>query len=617
MAIPAIALHGSVARAAALYPLAGGPHPYFVPAHALLLYGAVPLAFVGASLLFLAPGLFLALAWGQGECVERWLLSALAISLVLVSGVAGVATVLAGGPVTGVSFGMLCLTLAAACAVVTGWRIRKAILPWPIPHRTARLVLALSIAVPVALLILLAPKFLWESFNGDGAHAFESSRLLLRHALPFWPEQAGDVAEFPGVNSMLFAFPNAWFLRLFGEVEASVRLPFLLYLPVLCTGILAVAGLGRAPLTRAQVVVVWTSLLAFALAMMFSATYDPYSADIALPAAQDALLMVCFLGWIFALQRAAWAWLALFTMLTYTASPSGLLLIGFTLLAVLLVIRPRPGSTIARAGGLLAVCLIAGALAPPLLRALGLPRPGQEHGPLGILRYFAYLQFTDWKRLALVVIPCGILPVLALFSWRRQDTRARLLTLVTLEYFLFFFFLAHISLHHFVPVMVLPVVVAARVWSAPGTGRWRLAWQIAALGAVVLSLPHSFALADARRQVSRTISEQVGDYASSDPAVLHASTLLHAVFPYDWESSVPDSSYGGSPLAWNHYASHGGITDSTNYFLTRRVVGAPLGMRLLAADSAAALYIRSDSIWRLQRAFRPPTPAGSPVYALP
>ncbi|HTL06584.1 MAG TPA: hypothetical protein VL241_12615 [Gemmatimonadales bacterium] len=612
-------LHRVVRQAAALAPLAEGLAPHPVPGHGLLVYGLVPLAFLSASALFLAPGLFLALALGRGERVGGWLLSGLALSLVTVSLVAGVATRLAGAPVTGVAFGLLCLGLAVACAGLLHWKLQRGLPPWPFSRANGRFLLALSVLLPLGLLLTLAPKFLWESFNGDGAHAFESSRLLLRHALPFWPPGAGDVAHFPGVNSMLFAFPNGWYLRLFGEVDPAVRLPFLLYLGVLAGAVLAVGDTAERPASRGLILVVWTSLLAFALAMMFSASYDPYSADVALPAAQDTLLMVCFLGWVHSFLVRSWRWLILFTVLSYTASPSGLLLMGFWLLAIPLVVRPHPWAAFGRTAAALFGCLLAGALLPALLGALGLPRPGEEHGPLGLLRYFAYLQVSDWKRLALVVVPCGILPIASLFLWRRQDEGTRLLTLVTLGYFLFFFFLAHVSLHHFVPVMVLPVAVAARVWPGPErrARAWRVAWQGTAAIAVLLSLPRSFALADARRRVGATISESVGDYAHSDPAVLHASTLLHAAFPYDGEASVPDTSYGGSPLAWNRYALHGAMSDSTNYVLQRAERPAPAGMRLLAADGDAALYIRSDSVWQSQLALRPPTSVGSPVYSIP
>lgn len=618
LSLPGVVLHGVVAEAAALYPLVDGTQRYFLPEHAGLVYFLVPVAVGSASILFLAPGLFLALAWGRATSVSSWMLSALALSLVLVSLVAGVATGIGGGPVTGHSFGLLCLALLLLTAVIAGWRIRRGPVPWPLTDVAARLVLSLSVAVPLALLIVLAPKFLWESFNGDGAHAFESSRLLVRHALPFWPAAAGGVAAFPGMTSMLFSFPNGWYLRLFGELEASVRFPFLLYLPLLCAAVLAVAEQGRPSLSRGVVFAVWLSLLSFAFAMMYSATYDPYSADVALPATQDTLLLVAFLGWVHALLRRDWDWLGLFTVLTFTASPNGLLLLGFGVLAVAMTIGPNSWGTAARAGAMLVACVVLGTLAPRLLVAVGAPPPGQEHGGAGLLRHFAYLQFTDWKRVAMVVVACGIVPIIGLLRWRRLDPAGRLLTLTTAGLFLFFFVLAHSSLHHFVPAMVLPVAVAGRLWSGelPDPTAWRRAWLLAAAAALVLSLPASFRVQDHRRAVSGTISESVGDYSGSDPFVLRASELLHAILPYDSESSVPDSSFGGSPLVWNHYAQHGTVTDRSNFVLARRGQPAPAGMRILAAEGDAVLYIGSDSLWRALLGLRPPTPAGSRVYAI-
>ena len=44
--------------------------------------------------------------------------------------------------------------------------------------------LGLVLLIPYAALCLLAPKFYWDSFNGDGAHAFESARLLLGQPVP-------------------------------------------------------------------------------------------------------------------------------------------------------------------------------------------------------------------------------------------------------------------------------------------------------------------------------------------------------------------------------------------------------------------------------------------------
>ena len=113
--------------------------------------------------------------------------------------------------------------------------------------------------------------------------------------------------------------------------------------------------------------------------------------------------------------------------------------------------------------------------------------------------------------------------------------------------------------------------------------------------------------------------ERVGDYPSSAPAVMRASTLLDRAFPYDWDPTVPAQSYGGSPLVWNHYARHGAPVDTgTNYILQLASDAVPVGWRLLAWDSGgAALLIKSDSVLAAHRAIRPPTPAGSRWLAVP
>ena len=263
--------------------------------------------------------------------------------------------------------------------------------------------------------------------------------------------------------------------------------------------------------------------------------------------------------------------------------------------------------------------MVAGVLVPRLLDLVGAAPPGSEHGLLELVRYFAYLQFTDWTRLAFVVVPCGILPVLALFQWPRQDPIARGLTLVAAGYFLFFFVLAHISLHYFVPVMVLPLVVAARVWSVDTVaGRaWQRTWQLAAVAAVLLSLPRSFALSDHHRQVGAAISETVVTTPARTRRSCTPAPCCTSCSPSTGSRACPTRAsvaprWSGCVMPTMAAPRLGG-----NYFLTRAGEPAPQGMRLLAADSGAALYLRSDSVWRMHQAMRPPTPPGSRVYDIP
>jgi uncharacterized membrane protein YbhN (UPF0104 family) len=316
-----------------------------------------------------------------------------------------------------------------------------------------------------------------------------------------------------------------------------------------------------------------------------------------LPATQDTLLMIVYLVVIASAVTMDRAWLAAGIVLTYVSLPSGLILIGFWIVARLLTERPRRWREAGIAAGFLAGTVLIAGLMPRILAALGAPQPGNEYGIIGTLRYFAFLQFTDLQRLVYVALPAGLFPFLMVFAWRRQDWVARAVSLVTCAYFLFFFVQAHISLHHFVPAMVLPIVVAARMTgSMPRVHRAGTAWAAAAALSLVLVFPPQLARHDAGRRIGATISERLGDYASSDSVVLRGSTLLEHVFPYDWDAKVPASSYGGSPLVWNRYATHGtGPTAETNYLLIPSGEPPPQGWRLVTDSAGAALYLLSDA----------------------
>lgn len=619
LSLPVLLAPGAIGRASALASVATPANPWFVAGHAALLYLLVPLVAFSACTLVLTPGLLLAFAIGRSRTPSEWLFYGFGISLVLVSVASAMAQSIAGAALRGTVYALVLLGLSAATGVIAWWRAKQRPPTVALSRDAWRLELAGLVAIAVVAYYVLSPKLLFESFNGDGAHAFESSRLLLRHAMPFWPDSAGAIAGFPGITSMLFAFPNAWFLRLFGEVEFAARIPFLLYVPLLGAGLLTLARAGRDEFVMEGVTLaaLLISLASYALAMAFSATYNPYSADIALPATQDTLLMIVWLGVPIAAIRKETGWLAWFIALAYISLPSGLILVGFWIVARWLIVRPRPWREILLTGGLLLGTMVIAAFLPRLLLALGSAPPGGEYGLAGILRYFAFLQFTDLTRFLYVAIPCGLFPGIAIFAWRSQDPIARALTLVTLAYFLFFFVQAHVSLHHFVPAMLLPVAVALRV--AQGHRLAGRIWLGAAAIALLLALPRRFNVHDAGRTVGATVVQRVGDYSASDAAVFDASTLLEMVFPYDWDPAVPNRSYGGSPLVWNRYARHQEtINADANYLLQRLTDPVPAGWRVVGSDSAGTVVlVRSDSILAAHRALRPPTPAGSRWLSIP
>lgn len=618
---PVLAGGDAVRSSAALFQLAEGAHPYFVAGHAALLYLWAPLVVASACLLVLAPGLLLALAFDSAPRPATWVLHGLGLSLPVVSAAAWVAERIAGQPLRGSLFAALLIALSAVCLALVALRLRRA--PpsaWPLAEPRAPGTLVAVAAGPLLVLAALAPKFYWEPFNGDGAHAYESARLLLFQAFPFWSREAGGgVSGLPGVTSMLFTYPAAWFIRLFGEVEASARLPFVLYMGALYAAVLALAERGRTRLGWVERGLLWLGLAVYAVVVAFSATYNPYAADIALPATQDTLLVVCFLGFVLAFVDERPAWMLLFLALTYLSLPSGALLVGLWLGAAALLWRPRPWRGILLAGaGVVALALL-DAVAPRVLGALHLPPPGREYESESLLRRFAYVQWADWRRFAFLAVPGGILPAASLLAWRRQDPLARTLTIVTALYFVFFYFQYRLALHHFIPAMLLPLVVFWR--TAPeASGRLRrgvlAATALAGLAALWLSLPADAGPRMEPRWVGSLLEHRTPGYDRLDPRVFRRAELLERLFPMDWDRRVPAQSYGGSPLVWNHYAYAAGPGRRANYVLQDAGAPPPPGMERVAQEAGAALYVRDRALWGRQLALRPPTPAGSSLFAV-
>ncbi len=613
--LPVLFGRGTVAHVAGLFALAETGSPYFVPGQALLLYVASPLVAISACIALMTPGLLLAIAFDRASSIDEWVLHGFALSLVVVS--AATVAVQAVTPIGPGGFLVVIATTAAICGAALLVRVRRVPPRWPLDAETALSSIAWTLGVPALLFAVLTPKFYWENFNGDGAHAFEAARLLLTQPVPFWPSGAGEIGGFPGLTSMLYAYPAAWFIRLFGPVEVAARLPYLLYLPVLHASLLALIRAGRSWVPRhAEHVLMWLSLTVYTFAIVFSATYSPYSADIALPATQDTLLVVCFLGFALAGLRDDRGWLALFAILTFVSLPSGLLLMLFWGLAMLVTARRRAAIAAAAAA---AGCLVLGLVLPRALAALGIPAPGGEYSSGGLLLRFAFLQLTDWSRVLYVILPCGILPALSMLRWRSLDPDARALTLVTGAYFLFVYVQAYGSLHYYIPAMLLPLVV---YWRTGPTDRHRplaiSAHAAAALVAFVLVLPGDAAPFTDVRPIGAAIDVRVGDWQRMDPERFRASTLLHEVIPYDWAPAVPESVLGTSPLVLHYYASQPKPrTTPVNYVLQRATDAPPAGMQEIASADGFSVWVRSVDVWNSHLAIRPHSPAGSPLLAVP
>ncbi len=607
---------GALERASALWPHAEGARPYWPGEHWLELWLWLPFVTLGGCALLLAPGLALAAGLGAARGMGRWLLHGLALSLIAVSALAGLLGAFAPGLSRGAPLGwcIAALSLAASAWLIVRLRTGPR-LPWP--TRPASVLAPTLIAAWLAL-AALGPKFHWESFNGDGVHAFESIRLLLVQPTPFWPADAGEIRGFPGLTSMLFAFPGAWFLRLFGENEGAARVSVVLYLIGVFGAIATLIEDSRGRMRALESTLAWGALLVYLLVMAFSASYDPYSADIALPATQDTLTVACVLGAVAASLRGERGWTALFTVLSYISLPSGLMLLGLWWVAAFAFVRPRPRAGLAAMAIALVCCALGARAAPLALDTLGQPRPGGEYESL--LARFAYLQIGDVRRCAFALAPCGFVPGLALLAWRRFDPVSRAIACVALAYFAFFYVQAYVSLHHFVPAMLLPLAAFWRsgpVTDSQTAARTRWAVALGLLAALWLSWPSSSRPLVHARRIGERLHMGIEGYERSAPASLAAASALRHLFPPGIAAEVPQLSYGGSPYIWNRYAQRTPqAVEHVNYWVRREGEPAPGDCERVASERGFALYVRNRDVWSADRHVELPHPPGAPLYEI-
>ena len=618
--IPALVGAGAVGEASALYPLADSPDPYFVPGHALLLYLWSPLVVASSCILLLSPGLFLSIALNAARSVALWITSAFAVSLVVVSVASQVVQAVMGKPLLGTAFALVVAACSLVCAALMLLRAKRPI-AWPLAEPHAASTLTSMAVIPLVLLIALTPKFYWENINGDGAAAFESARLLLLHPLPFWPHTAGSIADYPGMKNLVSLYPPAWFMRLFGLVEASARLPYLLGLVGLYAGLLGIIQYGREQAVGlAERWLLWVGLFVFSVVMAFSSTYEPYVADIALPAMADILEMALLCGFILMFLQGKLGWMALLLVLAYGGYPHCVPVAGLWLLASAALIRPLPVRALVVTALVLVGLVGFDAVAPALFQALHLTPPGVEHGNASLVERILHPQWRQLRRIGWVVVPAGILPALAIGAWRWQDRVARCLTVVTVGEFLFFYFQWRVALHYFIPAMVLPLAVFWRMDILFTTRLRNLALGATAAGgllALVLSWPSSLKPMTTTRLVGSSIEDRIGGYDRSDAKALARTELLHRLFPRMYEQRVPDRAYGGSPLAWYFYANRPRGAQKVNYVMQTATDVAPAGASLVASEDGVSLYVLDQKVWAEHLALRPPLSAANPVYLVP
>jgi len=613
-----------------LWDLGTRENPYWIPDHALSLYIVTPLTALATSVFFLAPGLILAATFGRDKRVAAWLVSGLAISLVLLSAVIAAFQLASGIVLRGGGFFALVLGVILVCLGLAALRLRAG-RPWRLRLASEAGDLWIAAGMFWLILALLAPKFYWENFSGDGSGSLQFARLHIAEIWPFWMDAAGTIKQAPGLTSVLFVLPESWFVRLWGETEFSVRIPHMMYLALLFAVLAALVRAGRDVVLRAgDRAMIAAALFVYSVSVIYSGGYHSYFGDSPMPAARETLAMVAFMAYIlFFIEDRRWLMAAAGIMGFLTIPTGGLWLLLWPA-AVIATWRPLPRGRLVAAGAVLAVAGAIAILGPHLIRLAGLPVPGAEFSAEAVVTRLRFVAFTDWNRFAFLAVPGGILPALFVLSWRWQDRIARALTLVTVVFFLFFYLQGYrVLLHHFIPAMIPPLVI---FWRSPLLERAALAPALrlgAGLGLVAalwLAWPKDIGMHGYERSFGQFIATEGPRYASApraegerfrgfEPKALDTfHELFGRLLPQGYEDDTPKQRFYGAPLVWWYYSEfpkpEGQIV---NYVLKPLADAVPGDGRLFDSYDGYGLFIRDEALFEAHQRTILPADTGAPI----
>lgn len=604
-----------------MHALAGHATPYLIPEKFWLFNVVGPLSAVAVSLFFVWPGLLLASAQGLGRDLVLWLLMGFVWSMVVLCVPPMILNQMGLGVLRGGAyFGFVALVNAVALGIYYLRYGRGAVAPDFLANRGTVLS---ALVLGFLTLAVMSAKFYWENFSPDGAGVLNFVRLFIYTDWPFWPPDAGAIQVAPGVTSFLFDLPASWYQRLIGENELAMRLPYILYIGMIYVVAMGLIRLGRdwVPAMTDHGLII-AAFMIYTLSIIYSGGYNPYFGDSPMPAARETLVGAFFLGIVyFALSgQMAAMWVA--GIVSYLLLPTGGLWMLLTTAAIFVVCRPRDWRRLFHLGALMVVCAAIGSVGPVIIRAFDMPVPGSEFDLRGIVNRLRYVTFWEPSRLAYLIVPSGILPVVSMFFWKRQDDVARVLTLITAVFFLFWYFQGYrVLLHHFIPAMIPPLVVMWRYDYLAQTRNFVLSRAAIAL-ALIAALWLAFPLKPGLHQFSREIGASVelrGDryegYQTRALGTFHE--IFGELFPIQYTEDGASNNYFGGPMVWLHYAVQPKAADQQiTYVLQPDEFEAPDGATLFQSFDGYSLWIIDVARHKANLATTFTTQFGAPIYQL-
>jgi hypothetical protein len=616
--LPALFGWGVVGRVSEMYDLATKPYPYIQITHAGLLYVIMPIVIISSFCLFLSPGALLILAIGQKRRLLEWVVFAFGTSIILLVILGTSVKLVIATPLSLPVLSSLWIGTSVVAGLLLVLRSRKAGVAWPTVQWPDVRRIFWMLSASYLGVVSLVPKIFWENFNLDGIEAFEFGRSLTNHVLPYWELQDGVFGFYQ--NFIIFAYPNHWFITLFGAFEAAVRLPFIFYVVILFAVLTLLIELGsKRPLSVIEEAAIWLGLALYTVVQVFNTNYEPFFADMGETAAPDTLLMVFFVSACYALFAGRPKWFLVFALMTYLAGPGGLLLLAALALVVLVHKSPDRPRQLKLLGGAVLACLIIGLVHHLIYNPLVLGGINDQFSAKNMLRRLFPPTVTEFVRFNALLFPCGILPALFILTVRRKsDSLAWIIAGCTLVYFGIIYTQVWTSLHQFTPVMVLPLVVFWRRYLSFSVRVQR--WLLPAVAAtivvsLILSLPRHFHVNQAVRQFGQATEYRVGDYDKSYEQAVRSGGSLYALLPQNYRLDYPQQPWGTDPPSWIYYATRKKPSGTViNYVVQSASEPPPQMFTQVQSKNGTSVYVHDLEVWQRDRQRELPRVAGSFLY---
>ncbi len=480
--------------------------------------------------------------------------------------------------------------------------------------------LASALVAVGALTAILFARIVWQDFNPDGIELYTMAESLRTHVLPRIP-----TGEVPGINlgMLLVAHPVDWMAQAFGPSELAVRGPGMLYAVCLCYTVVTLIEEGAPrPLSKVEMLLASAGVLTICLVLFWNTSYDPYSTDLSSPASIDVLalafLTVTLRSILQGNHLGAMGGAALLT----ATRPSGLMLCGLMCASLFLVHRFKRTRSLDAAFLATLTCVGVSIAYTWALRWLVADPASQGEGDL--LYRLRYLRFDDWKRLAILAVPSGIVPIVSLLAWRRLRGFDAALILTWLGYGCFFYVLAFVALHHFAPAMLLPLIVFWR-WrmhvADTGTRVVHGAVLVGLIASVWLAKPGDVSTFRAERQTAARLDYRIGRYGQSYEGTRQAfegRKVLDSLFTPFASPLDPSKTRLGSNWALIHYSATAAKARTPDYIVQAHDAPAPgAPYQEVASVERSTLWVRDPAAWRRERTSPPPLDPRSWLFDVP